>query len=120
MQAENKPSLTEVLIQDYDISKGDKVISKEINGSWTYSIHIIGKDMTDTLDSTVSLFGTNDDKLDEKYWYDLSKSVTLNSADCGKVMDGYYLSPKYIILKIKQNTCTGGLVTIISTLSRAL
>lgn len=105
------------IIENYDISKGNKEIAIEIPTNTTFSIQSIWRDTTGTKNGTVSLQSANKVDLGDgkaQPWDDISGlSSTINSVDGSDTLSyDYPYTSKYLNIKFLKVGLTGGKLSI--------
>jgi hypothetical protein len=118
---ENKASVTQVLVEKYDLSKGDVLFTQEITGSYAYALEIkagslagVPKSVVVTIyqantlgDGTISNFQAT------------TKTVTI-TANGTYILEDFYFAPKFMGVRINPNVNTGGHIALALTLNRQL
>lgn len=113
---ENKASITIDLLENYNILNGDKIIIKEITGSYAWALQAIGENITGADHIHIEMKGSNDlgdGSINNFNSFPTSQIIDLGVAS--KIADSvqdFYLSYKYIAIEIKKDAgITGGIIS---------
>ena len=128
----SKLTIKRVIIENYDVNRGDRFFAPEnINGTYSWSVQVIYKDLTGSLNGQVTIYGNNEDPQvvgqDINRYFKLeglnptnNNPIVLNSANGSKYQENYFLSCTNLGFKFEKKDLTGGTITIITVLNRSL
>lgn len=116
---ENKASVTQPLVEKYNLGNGDGFFVQEITGSYAWALHIGAKNLVGIpkkVDVTICYSNKSDGTIES--FAETTKKVNI-SADGVYIIEDFYFAPKFMGIKIYTKETIGELELIL-TLSREL
>lgn len=112
IEARNIPVIK--LLEDYDLTLGtSKVFAYQIADNCVWNLQIICKDLTGTLDGTITMKNSNQNT-NETYYNNYAglSAITLDDANKSASMEDFMCTSEYLVVDFQKNGITGGTISL--------